>query len=625
VVVGAVPKRGIFAFPGLLAFGCITCYGQPVVQSVTDAASFGIRVAPGSLASIFGTNLASARTSASVLPLPTNLGGTSVEISGALVPLLYADTTQINFQVPSELQAGQATLIVHAPAGDSSSFTFTVLSQTPAIFQYGSNHAVAQNNDSAHSLNSKSAPAAVGSVITVYLTGQGAVDNAVKDGTATPSSPPSKTTATATAIIGVKNAPIQFLGLTPGFVGLAQANIQVPTLPSGDYPMVLTVGGIVSASAIVSVSGSGTPYTGPLALVGTASFSSAGVRSVALLGNTAYVCGANNIVVVDATNPAKPAVLGEFGDSVLNGAGTICAINSLTATPYLVDVVGPLASATGVGLAVFDLTSPQSPRFAGAGLVPAQYPYLVNLSFAGTYAFGSTSYFTFNSGNGAILAQTGEFLSFNFASPAAPQFLSVLTGLSDMNLKPAATIVNQTFAYICSSTATGTSTAGTGMLDVVNVGSPTSMYTVNQVSAPPSAILLSLDVSGNTLLAAGNTMGNRNPGVPDFDFTGNLTLTTMDISNTASPVVVQSFDTGIPANGTFHTAAFGNGVFAIVNNPPVTDNGGPASLMIVDARQPSSPVIYPVQTQFGVGPMASTSLGYLLAANSFGLAIYFLQ
>ena len=75
----------------------------------------------------------------------------------------------------------------------------------------------------------------------------------------------------------------------------------------------------------------------------------------------------------------------------------------------------------------------------------------------------------------------------------------------------------------------------------------------------------------------------------------------------------------------FYTVAFSNGVFAIVNDPPVTDDFGPSSLMIVDARTPSSILLYPFQTQFGFSGMLTTSNGFLLAPTSSGLNIYSLQ
>ena len=129
------------------------------VAAVTDAASFGPRVAPGSLATIFGSNLAGSQASASGTPLSTSLGGTTVTINGTAVPLVYVSPTQIDFQVPHGLAAGQQSLIVTSGGTASSAFTFTVLSQAPAIFQYGTNHAVAQDAVT-NAVNASSAPAA---------------------------------------------------------------------------------------------------------------------------------------------------------------------------------------------------------------------------------------------------------------------------------------------------------------------------------------------------------------------------------------------------------------------------------------------------------------------------------
>jgi uncharacterized protein (TIGR03437 family) len=41
--------------------------------------------------------------------------------------------------------------------------------------------------------------------------------------------------------------------LTPYFVGLAQANLGVPQLAAGDYPVVITVNGVSSAPALLSI------------------------------------------------------------------------------------------------------------------------------------------------------------------------------------------------------------------------------------------------------------------------------------------------------------------------------------------------------------------------------------
>ncbi len=274
------------------------------------------------------------------------------------MPLLYVSATQINFQVPSSLAAGTANMYVARDGGQSALFTFTVVSSSPGIFQDTSNHAIAQNGVD-NSTNSDSDPVAAGAVLVVYLTGQGALNNAVADGTATPDSPLSSATATATATIGGVTATVQFLGLTPGFTGLAQANILVPSsLGTADYPLVITVGGYVSASAMVSVSGSGTAPPTYLTLVGQLNFANGSASSVAIYGDTTYLCGPNQINIIDTSDVTAPAYVGEFGNADLLGNGGKCAINLNTSEPILVDIVGPGSAPT---FAVYSLSSPDSP------------------------------------------------------------------------------------------------------------------------------------------------------------------------------------------------------------------------------------------------------------------------
>lgn len=605
----------LFLIPGIAAAA------SPIVSAVTDSAAYGPRVAPGSLASLFGSGLASGTATATVFPLPTTLGGATVSVSGKLVPLLYASATQINFQVPSSLSAGTVSVVVNGPGGASSAYSMTVTSAAPALYQYGTNHALAQNADG--TLNAGSAPAAAGSYLTVYLTGQGAVSNAVADGAAAPLSPLSSATATSSATIGPLNAPIQFLGLTPGFAGLGQLNVQVPALPTGDYPLVLTIGGLLSASAVVSVSGSGAAYTSPLTLTGSAAFSNSATSSVALYNNIAYVCGANRIVMVDVTNPASPSMLGEFGDSVFGGAGDRCAINTQVATPYLVETFGS-PSGTTESFAVYSLSTPSSPTLLT--VASNAYGHMVDMSFAGNYLFVTTSFLTYYTAGDAVASSEGDFLVFDFTNPAAPtQIASTIAGLGNQFLEPDSEVVNQIYSYVASTTATGATTSGAGVLDVVSVANPGGPTLVSQTTVAGTDILLSFDISGTTLLAAGNTTGQRNPGTPDFDFTGYLTLTTMDLTNPAVPTVTATTTTTLQVNGTFTVSSFGNGVFALVNMPPATDDFGAASLMIVDARTPTNILAYPYQTQFGFSGLLTTGNGYLLAPTALGLNIYSLQ
>jgi uncharacterized protein (TIGR03437 family) len=612
---------------------------QTVINLVTDAASYAPRVAPGALASIFGSNLADSTQSATTFPLPKSMAGATVYVNSSAVPLLYVSETQINFQVPSNVAAGTASLYVNRDGGTSAPFNFTVVTSAPGIFQDSSNHAVAQNlvNDS-YSTNSDSNPVPSGAVLVVYFSGVGAVNHPAPDGSPAPVSPVATATATATATIGGVSATVDFAGLTAGFAGLAQADIVVPSLGTGDYPLVLNIGGYLSSSALVSVSGSGSAPPTYLTLVGQVTFLGGATNSVQIYGDTTYVCGPNNINVIDTSAVSDPIYDGEFGDAQLAGNGGNCVLNTATSEPILVDIVGPGSSPT---FAVYSLEDPTDPVLlsqepTGTGI----YTFLTNLSFVGTIGFASTSWYT-TSGT-SITAQYGNFLAYDFAT-LFPELISVLSsgpGSGGLNVMPNALAFQPgnypNTAYITTTTATGASSSGQAELDVVNISNPSSMQGIEGVLVSNAAIFTGFGYDEDLLLVTGNTAGFRNPGVPNFSIDGNLTLSTMNISNVDAPVGIANLTTQIPTTGTYVVQPFGpvvSNVFAIVNNPPASDPGGPSSLWIVDASTPSSPVLYPFVTQFGMTDVGAAILetssggyiGYLLVPNVNGLAIYSIQ
>ena len=230
---------------------------QPVTPAIAgggafNAASFLPHVSPGALATLFGSNFTGTGLDAiAPLPLPSSLGGVSVEVNGTAAPVLYASSSQINFQIPWETKAGSATILVSTNGIKSGQVTITVEAAAPGLFEQNS-HAVAQNSD--FSLNSSTNPAKVGGTILAYLTGAGAVNHQPADGAVAGSGPLSMVTSTVTATIGGKTADVPFAGLAPGFVGLWQVNVVVPAgLTKGDYPLTVTVGGQTSNAANVSV------------------------------------------------------------------------------------------------------------------------------------------------------------------------------------------------------------------------------------------------------------------------------------------------------------------------------------------------------------------------------------
>ena len=67
-------------------------------------------ISPGALASVFGTNMAGASQMAPLSNgvFPTTVAGTTVSVNGVNAPLVYVSPTQINFQIPWEVQPGLA-------------------------------------------------------------------------------------------------------------------------------------------------------------------------------------------------------------------------------------------------------------------------------------------------------------------------------------------------------------------------------------------------------------------------------------------------------------------------------------------------------------------------------------
>jgi len=219
-----------------------------VVNAATSASS---PVSPGSLVSIYGTNLSGATGSATSTPLPTSLNGVTVTVNGATVPLVYVSPTQINVQLPYETATGTAGATVNSGCGPSAAVSFPVAVAAPYIFASAGGDAVVQNQD--FSINSASNAASVGSIVTVYLIGIGPLDNQVATGAAAPTDRLVQARLPYKALIGGFDTSVKFLGLTPGFVGLAQANLEIPNLSPGRYPVVITVNGVDSNAASIYV------------------------------------------------------------------------------------------------------------------------------------------------------------------------------------------------------------------------------------------------------------------------------------------------------------------------------------------------------------------------------------
>ena len=226
-----------------------------------NAASFagGQPVAPGSIASAFGTYPVSSVSGATEAPLPNNLQGISLQFgNGSQAPLFFVSSMQVNFQVPWEL-AGESTATLAAVVNGQTGAAQTVnlAPFAPGIFTLdATGSGPGAILDANYNLVNSANPAVPGSTtLLIYCTGLGAVSNTPATGSPAPSSPLAETIATPIVTIGGVQATVAFSGLAPGYVGLYQVNVPVPAAAAAGSAVALSIsiGGQTSNTVTIPV------------------------------------------------------------------------------------------------------------------------------------------------------------------------------------------------------------------------------------------------------------------------------------------------------------------------------------------------------------------------------------
>jgi uncharacterized protein (TIGR03437 family) len=249
------------------AAGC-TLTSLPAVTTINSATDFGgwANFASGSYLEIKGSNLApDSRTwlaaDFSGNNAPTSLDGVSVSINSKPAYVYYISPTQIDVQAPDDPATGIVPITVNTCAGasNSTSVVKAVIAagmQAPASFLVnGTQYMVALITDASKPLGyafvgntSLSSPpyyyepAKPGQAIVAYGLGFGPVSPFNPSGVITTAA--NAITTPVTFSFGSTPATVSYFGLAPGFVGLYQFNLTVPsTLANGDYPINVSVGG----------------------------------------------------------------------------------------------------------------------------------------------------------------------------------------------------------------------------------------------------------------------------------------------------------------------------------------------------------------------------------------------
>ncbi|MBI1356825.1 MAG: hypothetical protein GC160_21000 [Acidobacteria bacterium] len=347
-----------------LLFGANSLWGSDPAapRTVVSSASFEATVAPGSLATLFGRNLAPESMVATPDDsggLPTNLGEVSVEIDGRLAPLLFVSPTQINFFVPEETSLGTVGLIVLVEGAERPAdpqLTVSVARVAPAIFEAGCllpDRAAALNavTFAPGPFQTESAGSSVGEPTYLSLFGTGiraanAVVVEILDRTG-----------------GVTPVEPTYVGPAPGFAGLDQINFAIPAEFEGVgvAQLRLRVDGTLSNLVSIDISNASLPTFDPREYT---------INTVAGTGAPGYT--GDGLQALRAT-------LQEPHDVALGRRGELYVADTLNHVVRVVSSSGSIATFAGTGdegsagdgdLAVdAQLTSPRSVAVGPRGAV----------------------------------------------------------------------------------------------------------------------------------------------------------------------------------------------------------------------------------------------------------------
>jgi uncharacterized protein (TIGR03437 family) len=232
----------------------------PTLTSV-DAASSATTLAPGSLASGYGNDLATGQPATATYIWPTTINNTSVTIVDATgttsqAPVLYVSPTLVNYQIPDTVALGPATATVTATDGTMSSGPINVVPYAPGLFEVNTAGLSASFADcvsaSGQQTTVLTSQVVSGALVPLPLN-LGACQETVLELWSTGLDAAAAGSVQAT--IGNQTATVLYAGPQGTYPGVDQVNVVIPQslAGSGSVPVAVSIGGVTSNTVNITI------------------------------------------------------------------------------------------------------------------------------------------------------------------------------------------------------------------------------------------------------------------------------------------------------------------------------------------------------------------------------------
>jgi uncharacterized protein (TIGR03437 family) len=242
---GAAPP--VTLQPGFTAGFATNIFPSLTMQNAASLVATGI--APGEIVALRGYGIGPSTGVTTAGPAyPNQLGGVQISFGGFAAPLFYAQSGQVNAQVPWEI-AGQTTATLQISVlGTTPTNTGTpivVAPSLPGIFFI---------NNSDGTRNSPTNPAMSGDFIAIYGTGGGTTHSPGVTGQTWGLTPLSNLDLAASVFVGGQNAEVLYAGSAPGLEsGIFQINAVLPAGMLANASLYITIGNASSIAVPIAV------------------------------------------------------------------------------------------------------------------------------------------------------------------------------------------------------------------------------------------------------------------------------------------------------------------------------------------------------------------------------------